>query len=321
MTSQARPAALVAAGLACVLATGVGAVAARRPSAVPGPPPGHPGNPVVVADAAFAVTGRASSLVHVRLRKALDAPHPADTRRFDFTTTGGWGAVVLRREDGTGPALEAATVTPRFACGRDTCPNATLVDSAPANARVEPGDYVLVLAGPPGSTVSYTLRGFDGTEKVTKVGHLYAVPFAAAPIAPAPAPPTSAAYQADRGAWTLPTLGRRMLAGVVLAVDVRGGGGYDFALCPGAYGSRSAQADAVAAARPTCTGYSSSVGSIVGRDPLAHPLPGSDDGYVNVTAASQFGTYEGVTGASYAVHCEHPPCGYAAAGYVLALDS
>jgi hypothetical protein len=321
MTLRARPVAILAAGLACVLGAGVGAVAVRRPSAVPGPPPGHPGNPVVVRDAAFSVTGRAGSIVHVRLRAALDAPHPADTRRYTFTTTGGYAAVLLRPEDGTGPALEVATVTDPLACGRPSCPDATLVDSAPPNDTVPPGDYVLALAGPVGATVSYTLRGFDGTEHVTPVGHLYAVPFATALIPATPLPSSSTAYQSDRGAWRVPTPGRRMLAGVVLAVDAKQGGSYDFALCPGAYGARSTQAETVPAARPTCNGYSITLGSVVGRDPLAHPLPGSGDEYVNVVAASQYGTFEGVSGASYAVHCGQPPCGYAAAGYVLALDS
>jgi hypothetical protein len=306
-----------------VLGTGVATVATAggRPSALPAARPGHPGNPVVIRDAAFTVTGRAGSLVHVRLRTPLDAPHPVDTRRYAFSSTGDWGALVLRREHGP-DALEVAAVRPQAACGKPSCPNATLVDSSPVNAQIAPGDYVLALAGPAGATVSYTLRGFDGTERMTTVRHLYAVPFASAPVPGLPAPPpTVSLYHMDRGAWTLPTTGRRMLAGVVLAVHPTQGGGYDFALCPGAFGTTSTQTAVVTTARPTCSGYSVTTGSVVARSPVDHPLPGSDDEYANVSGASSFGEYEGVTGGAYAVHCNRPPCQYTAAAYVLALDS
>jgi hypothetical protein len=324
MKREARPAAAVAVALACVLTGGLTAVAggaARRPSALPAQGPGHPGNPVVIRDAAFSVTGKAGTLVHVRLRTPLDAPHPADARRFTFTTTGEYGALTLRPEPGrSGPSLEAAVTTPAFACGRGDCPDAALVTSSPPDGQIPAGDYVLALGGPPGATLSYTLRGFEGTEPVTTVRGLYAVPYDTHRFAPGQ-PVTAPLYQTGRDRWTRPTIGHRMLAGVVLAVHPTQGGGYSFALCPGSYGSHSAQADTVSTARPTCSGYASVLGNVVGKDPLAHPLPGTGGEYAQVSFASANGTYEGVTGASYAVQCNQPPCGYTAAAYVLALDS
>lgn len=322
MSRQVRPAAFVAVGLACVLASGVTALtAAPHPSAVPAGRLGRPGNPVVIRDAAFSVTGRAGTLVHVRLRKALETPHPADTRRFSLSFTGSFGAVTMRPERGKGAGLEVGALAPQPVCGKASCPNGTLTDSRPPNSELPPGDYVLALGGPVGSTVSYTLHGFEGSEPVTAVGHLYAVPYTTAPIPRVGTPPTATAYHADRGAWARPTIGHRMLAGIILGVHLPGGGGYDFALCPGSYGTVSAENEAVANARPTCSGYAPTNGSVVGRDPLAHPVPSPDDEYANVTVATAFGGFEGVTGGSYAVHCNRTPCGYAAVGFVLAVDA
>jgi hypothetical protein len=328
MDTPTRLTAFVAAGLAVVLGTGVGTAATRvaraaaHPSASPAARPGHPGNPVVVGDAAFRVTGRAGSLVHVRLRTELDVPFRTDTpRRFTLTTTGDWATVTLHPEAGTGPHLEVSTVSPRRACGRPECPRATLYSSQGMNNHIPPGDYVLALAGPAGSTVSYTLRGFTGAERVTTVGHLYAVPYVTAPIPAAPPVPTEVAYKTGRGRWVTPTIGRKMLGGVVLATHLRNGGGYSFSLCPGAYGAKSAQTDTFATARPSCTGYSTTQGSVVASDPLAHPLPGSDDPYTNVTFASAESTAEGVTGAAFAVQCNQPACDFVAFGYAMALDS
>jgi hypothetical protein len=320
VTRQQRWSALVAAAVCCVLTTGVAAVATARPPALPAARPGHPGNPVVVADEAFTVSGRAGSIVHVRLRKPLTVPDRADTGRFSLTSTGAFAAVTLTLERGSGPVFRIATTTPAFACGRPDCQNAELTSSASAKT-IPAGDYVLALGGPLGATVSFTLRGYVGSEPVTTVRHLYAVPYVTAPIPVHATQPATALYQTDGGTWTVPTIGRRMLAGVVLAVHPTKGGGYDYALCPGAYGARSAQDTLVATARPICSSYGSTTGSVTTRDPLAHPLPGSDDPYVNVSFASAIGTYEGVTGGSFAVHCNQPPCAYTAVAYVLALDS
>jgi hypothetical protein len=322
MRTHASPVALVATALACVLGGGVTAVAtSARPSPVPPARPGHPGNPVVLDDAAFRVTGRAGSIVHVRLRTPLDLPAPGDTARYALTSTGTYAAVTLDPENGSGPGLQMATTTPAFACGKPECPNATLVAAAPGQP-LPPGDYVLALAGPAGATVSFVLRGYAGTERMTTIRGTYAVPYTTGQVPVRTThTPADAAYQTDGGTWTRPTIGRRMLAGVVLAVHPTQGGGYDYALCPGSYGARSAQVDLLATARPTCSGYTASLGSVVQRDPLAHPLPGSDDEYVNVSFAAATGTYEGVTGGSFAVKCNQPPCAYAAVAYVLALDS
>jgi hypothetical protein len=322
MIRRPRLPAFVAGGLACVLVGNLTALAtSARPSALPAARRGHPGNPVVVTDSAFSVSGRAGSIVHVRLRTALDVPDRRDTRRFSLTSTGEYGAISLHREGTPGPSLQFAVTSAPFACGDPDCPNAELVAS-PTSAAVPPGDYLLALAGPPGTTISFTLRGYQGTERVTRIGHLYAVPYTTGrvPVRTLHGP-ADALYQTDGGTWTRPTIGRRMLAGVVLAVHPTQGGGYDYALCPGSYGARSAQVDLLATARPTCSGYAVSLGSVVQRDPLAHPLPGSDDEYVNVSFASATGTYEGVTGGSFAVKCNQPPCAYAAVAFVLALDS
>jgi hypothetical protein len=320
----ARPAAAVAAGLVVVLAGGVSRAVtyAGRPSASPAARAGHPGSPVVVRDAAFRVTGRAGSVVHVRLRAALDVPFRTDTpHRFTLTGTGDFAAVTLYPEAGDGPHLEVSTVAPRRACGQPACANATLYSSEGSASQLPPGDYMLALAGTPGSTVSYTLRGFTGHEPVTTVTHLYAVPYASAPIPAAPAAATDAVYPTGHGRWVTPTIGRRMLSGVVLATHLPNGGGYSFSLCPGAKGARSTQADATAAARPSCTGYTTAQGAVVSRDPLAHPLPGSDDEYVDVLFTSAMATTEGVTGGSFAGQCNQPGCAFAAFAYALALDS
>jgi hypothetical protein len=324
MGTQARLTAFVAAGLACVLAGGVSTAVTRagHPSASPTARPGHPGNPVVVYDAAFRVEGHAGDIVHVRLRRELDIPFRTDTpRRFTLTGSGDWAAVTLRPEQGNGPQLEVSTVRPQVACHKADCPNATLFTSEGATGHVPAGDYVLALAGPEGATVSYTLRGFTGDERVTTVTHLYAVPYRAAPI---PTRATTAADQVHRtgqGRWVTPTLGRRLLSGVVLATHLKGGGGYSYALCPGAYGAKSTQATVVSYAAPTCSGSGYSGGSVAARDPLAHPLPGSDDEYANVTFTSATSTIEGVTGGGFAVQCNQPACDFAAFAYAMALDS
>jgi hypothetical protein len=128
-------------------------------------------------------------------------------------------------------------------------------------------------------------------------------------------------HRTGQGRWVTPTLGRKLLSGVVLATRLKGGGGYSYALCPGAYGAKSAQASVVSYAAPTCNGYRYSGGSVAARDPLAHPLPGSDDEYANVTFTSATSTIEGVTGGGFAVQCNQPACDFAAFAYAMALDS
>jgi hypothetical protein len=330
---QNRRAAALAAALVAVLCVAVPAAARGQrpaPSAVPPQQPGRPGNPVPIPEGAFTATGRAGSIVHVHLGHELIAPDSGNlAKRFDLGSSGTWAVVSLlpdQKVDGFERSLTLAAVTERYLCGTRTCPNAFTTDVG-GTTRLPVGEYIVLLAGPVGSTVTVTLRGYDGPEKVASLTHgLYPMPYVAQDI-PNITATGQQLTQGSRGGFALPPLGHRMVAGVVVGMRNEGGGdgGYNTVRCPGGY-AHSYSGDLLSGYTAGCGhGYvnDSTSGSVTDGSGGALPLPLhlANQGWARFDVSAATGTQEGFTGASYGAGCTNFKCTFHTVGFVALLDA
>ena len=340
MERRRNPALMVGVALASVLVVAVpSAIATGHRSDPPRarPAAGSPSNPVVVSSGAFSASGPAGTLMHIRLTAPIDVPNYANRdHRVSIAMTGTWAAAVLSRDSTTnvsGATLTLARADAPFVCVHLTpCPDAAVYYSAVSGgsggaATLDPGEYVLALAGPAGSHVSIELKGFYGTERITPLRGLYPMPYVAHSVPDLPSTYYPQHAKGDvRGDFVRPPLGRRMLAGIVLGIanPVGKGGGFGYAMCPGGY--RLSKVETKTNPDVGCGGYSVEIGSRYlsdgsGSQTLPIPQYSNSTGYAVIMASAATGITEDVTGAAYGLDCNDQDCTTNAAAFVFALDT
>jgi hypothetical protein len=328
---ERRLLAAMAVAAACTLTAGVVAVAAdgARVTGRPLPRAGRPGNPVVVPGPAFTFSAAAGSVVHVRLAAPLDVPLTGQARRYDFTTTGDWGSFTLVPDPlppmgSSFAGWQAATVRPRTVCGTDpACPAGERIDYFEDSYRqqVPAGSYLLAVAGPEGATVSFTLRSYDEAAPVTRVRDFYRLPYRTSRIAAEPVSAQDAVLptQHEFGNWLTPTIGRHMLAGVVVGVGTKSQDNLQYTLCPGGSTGSETTHGASDGAGFSCKaggGYGLYGGTVTS----AHKLDTAGR-YVFLVTGTGHSTWEGYTGAAYTLGCDGGDCATYAVGYAFGLDT